>query len=190
MAFLVVRRLLRRPSLSGTPKITFCPVHIHNVVAKKRDASTDLLRRLHAHMTQYDVDFIGGDFSVSAFSTVSDVFADAEFSAPGNSPVWSLGALENSNRECAGLLIMAKRPHEWSVDSTAAAKFDNADLALGPRGHNGPLSCFFLHLRITNFLAPDSITRSEQAQQRRLERKATKHERRQCRRKVTQPSAS
>ena len=31
------------PSLSGTPTVTFCYVHIHNVVAKKRDASTDLL---------------------------------------------------------------------------------------------------------------------------------------------------
>ena len=48
-------------------------VHIHNVVAKKRDASTDLLRRLHAHMTQHEVDFIGGDFNKSAFSTVGGV---------------------------------------------------------------------------------------------------------------------
>ena len=43
MVLLIVRGLLRRPSLSGTPTITFCSVHIHNVVAKKRDASTDLL---------------------------------------------------------------------------------------------------------------------------------------------------
>ena len=59
MAALVVRGLLRRPSLSGTPTVTFCSVHTHNVVAKKRDASTDLLRRLHAHMTQHNVDLIG-----------------------------------------------------------------------------------------------------------------------------------
>ena len=52
MVVLVVRGLLRRPSLSGSPTVTFCSVHIHNVVAKKRDASTDLLRRLHAHMLQ------------------------------------------------------------------------------------------------------------------------------------------
>ena len=31
---LIVRGLLRRPSLSGTPTVTFCSVHIHNVVAK------------------------------------------------------------------------------------------------------------------------------------------------------------
>ena len=53
MAALVVRGLLRRPSLSGTPTVAFCSVHIHNVVAKKRDASADLVRRLHAHMVQH-----------------------------------------------------------------------------------------------------------------------------------------
>ena len=47
MVLLIVRGLLRRPSLSGTPTVTFCSVHIHNVVAKKRDASTELLQRLH-----------------------------------------------------------------------------------------------------------------------------------------------
>ena len=50
MVLLIVRALLRRPSLSGTPTVTFCSVHIHNVVAKKRDASTDLLHFLHAKM--------------------------------------------------------------------------------------------------------------------------------------------
>ena len=72
IVLLIVRGLLRRPSLSGTPTVTFCSVHIHNVVAKKRDASADLLRRLHG----YNVDFIGGDFNMSVFSTVGDVFSD------------------------------------------------------------------------------------------------------------------
>ena len=49
-------------------------------LAKKREASTDLLRRLHGYMKQHNVDFIGGDFNMSAFSTVGDVFADPEFS--------------------------------------------------------------------------------------------------------------
>ena len=57
MVRLIVRSLLRRPSLSGTPTVTFCSVHIHNVVAKKRDASTDLLRRLHGYMQQHNVDW-------------------------------------------------------------------------------------------------------------------------------------
>ena len=67
---------------------------------------SDLLLRLHAHMAQYDVDFVSGDFNMSAFSTVGDVFADPEFSAPGNSLLWGLGALDDSNR-----LIMPKRPY-------------------------------------------------------------------------------
>ena len=57
MVLLIVRGLLRRPSLSGTLTVTFCSVHIHSVVAKKRDASTGLLRRLHGYMKQHNVDF-------------------------------------------------------------------------------------------------------------------------------------
>ena len=83
MVLLIVRGLLRRPSLSGTPTVPFCSVHTHGVVAMKRDASTVLLRRLHGYMKQHNVDFIGGDFNMSAFSTVGDVFSDPEFSAPG-----------------------------------------------------------------------------------------------------------
>ena len=118
MAVLVVRGLLRRPSLSGTPTVTFCPVHVHNVVAKKRDASTDLLRRLHAHMTQHHVDFIGGDFNMSAFSTVGDVFADPEFAAPGNSLLWGLGCLEDSNCERAGFHHHAQTPVSMACEFT------------------------------------------------------------------------
>ena len=55
MVVLVVRGLLRRPSLSGSPTVTFCSLHIHNVVAKKRDASADLLRRQPAHLLQHNV---------------------------------------------------------------------------------------------------------------------------------------
>ena len=65
---------------------------------KKRDASTDLLQRLHGYMREHNVDFIGGDFNMSAFSTVGDVFTDDEFSAPGNSfPVgtWCTGGVES-----------------------------------------------------------------------------------------------
>ena len=110
MVLLIVRALLRRPSLSCTPAVTFCSVHIHNVVAKKRDASTELLQFLHAKMLEHNVDFIGGDFNMSAFSTVSDVFSDPEFSAPGHSCLWGLGALDEQHRECTGFLIMPKRP--------------------------------------------------------------------------------
>ena len=88
MVLLIVRALLRRPSLSGTPTVAFCSVHIHKVVAKKRDASTELLQWLHGYMKKHNVDFIGSDFKMSALSTVGGVFSDPEFSAPGNSSLW------------------------------------------------------------------------------------------------------
>ena len=40
-----------------------------------------------------------GDFNMSAFSTVGDVFTDEEFSAPGNSLLWRLGALEEPHHD-------------------------------------------------------------------------------------------
>ena len=73
-------------SLSGSLDI-FCPVHIHNVVAQKRDASAELLQRFGGF------DF-GGDFNMSAFR----VFSDTEFSAPGNSflcGLWCTGVAES-----------------------------------------------------------------------------------------------
>ena len=103
-----------------------------NVVAKKRDASTDLLQRLHGNMKQHNVDFIGSDFNMSALSTVGDVFSDLGFSAPGKSFLWGLGALEEHYRECTGFLIVPKRPYEWRVDSHGSYKFDNAALGFGP----------------------------------------------------------
>ena len=66
------------------------------------------------------------------------------------------------------------------MDAHGCYKFNNADLALGPRDTTAHFPVF---LRTTNFPAPDSITRTKQAQQKPLERKATKHKRRQCRRK-------
>ena len=87
---------------------------------------------LHAKMLEHNVDFIGGDFNMSAFSTVSDVFSDQEFSAPSHSSLWGLGALDEQHRECTGFLIMPKRPYEWRVDSHGCYKFDNAALGLGP----------------------------------------------------------
>ena len=139
---LIVRALLRRPSLTGTPTVTFCSVHIHNVVAKKRDASTELLQFLHSKMLEHKVDFIGGDFNMSAFSTVSDVFSDPEFSAPGHSCLWGLGALDEQHRECTGFLIMPKRPYEWRVDSHGCYKLDNSALGLGPRDQSAHLPVF------------------------------------------------
>ena len=175
MVLLIVRALLR-PSLSRTSTVTFCSVHIQYVVAKKRDASTDLLQRLHGYMKQHSVDFIGGDFNMSALSTVGDVFSDPEFSAPGNSFLWGLGALEEQYRECTGFLIMFRRPYEWRVDSHGCYKFDNAALGFGPRDQSAHLPVF-LHLRTTNLPGTNSIMRSEHAQRRRMERRHHKHDR-------------
>ena len=153
MVILIVRGLLRRPSLSGTPTVTFCSVQIHNIVAKKRDASTDLLRRLRGYMHQHNVDFIGGDFSMSAFSTVGDVFSDSEFAARGNSLLWGLGGLNDTCRECTGFLIMPWRPYEWRVDAHACFKFDNAELGFGPRDQTAHFPVY-LPLRTSNLAWP------------------------------------
>ena len=153
MVLLMVRGLLRRPSLSGTSTVRCCSVHIHNVVAKKRDASTDLHQRLHGYMKQHNADFIGSVFNMSAFSTVGDVFSDAEFSAPANSFLWGLGALEEQYRECTGFLIMPKRPNEWRVDSHGCYNFDNAALGIGPRDPSAHLPVF-LHLHTTDLPGP------------------------------------
>ena len=91
-------------------------------------------------MKQHKVDFIGGDFNMSAFSTVGDVFWDPEFFQHlvirfcGD-----FGTLEEQYRECTGFLIMPKRPSEWRVDSHDYYKFDNAALGFGPRDQTAHL---------------------------------------------------
>ena len=145
-------------------------------MAKKRDASTELLQRLYGYMREHNVDFIGGDFNMSASSTVGDVFSDTEFSAPGNSFLWGLGALEEQYRERTGFLIMPERPYDWRMDTHGCYKYDNAALGFGPRDQTAHL-LVFLHLRTTDLPGPNSIMRSEQAQQRRFERRQNKHER-------------
>ena len=169
--------------MPAVPRPNFClPKHkarypyLPNVVAKKRDASTEPLQFFHSKMLEFKVDFIGGDFNMIAFSTVSDVFSDPEFSAPGHSCLWGLGALDEQYRECTGFLIMPKRPYEWRVDSHGCYKTDNSALGLGLRDQSAHLPVF-LHLSNTNIPGPSSSMRSEHAQQRRLERKRNKERR-------------
>ena len=77
---------------AGAPKtVTFCSVHLHNVVAKKRDAATSLLQRLYAHMKLLDVDIVGGDFNMAVKGPVADVFSDAEFMGTRIVPVMGSG---------------------------------------------------------------------------------------------------
>ena len=140
MVVLFVRGLLRRPSLSRQP-------HGH---AFALSTFTMLWPRNAMPPLTCDVDFIGGDFNMSAFSTVGDVFASQTQSfrllatrSATCSRIQSfqllvihvcgvLVILEDSHRECAGFLIMPKRPYGWCVDSHGCYKFNNADLALGP----------------------------------------------------------
>ena len=112
---LVVRGLLRHLSIADSPTITFCSVHLHNKVATKRDASTSLLLHLREHMINHSVDFIGGDFNMSAFSTVGDVFSDPEFVAPGNSLLWGFGGLDETlsrERDCSRFVACGPVRHE------------------------------------------------------------------------------
>ena len=118
--------------LLPTPTVTFCSVHLHNEVAKKRDASTSLLQRLREHMILHSVDFIGGDFNISASSTVGDVFPDPEFAGPGNALLWSIGGMDETCRDCTGFIIMPQHPHTWMVQLHGCYEFDNADLCFGP----------------------------------------------------------
>ena len=47
---LVVCGDLSRPPVGAPKTVTFCTVHLHNVVAKKCDAATSLFQRLYAYM--------------------------------------------------------------------------------------------------------------------------------------------
>ena len=118
---------------------------------------------------------------MSAFSTVSDVFSDPEFQhlvirVCGDSVRWmnsivsALGSSSCPSAHMNGVWI-----------HMAATSLTMQRLVLGPRDQSAHLPVF-LHLRNTNLPGPSSIMRSEQAQQRRFERKHYKLERAQRRR--------
>ena len=138
---------------------------------KQRNVTLPLIFywRLHGYTKQHNVDFIGGDINMGVFSTVGDVFSDPEFSAPCKSFLWGLGPLEEPNRECGGLLIMPKRPYECRLDTHAATTTTTLHLALGHVTKPLTFLCFSTFAPPT-LPGPDSIMRSQHAQQRRLER--------------------
>ena len=98
----------------------------------------------------------------------SRVFSSWSFMFCGDSVLWM-----SSIASALVFLIMPKRPYEWRVDSHGCYKLDNAALGLGPRDQSAHLPVF-LHLRNTNIPGPSSIMRSEQAQQRKYDRKHNK----------------
>ena len=109
MVVLVVRGLLRRPSLSGSLTVTFCSVHIHNVVVKKRDASTDLLRRYTR--TRYSTCCSTTLPSLEVTSTLLLEMCLLTQSFRLQATLSSaVVALDESNRERTGFLIMPMRP--------------------------------------------------------------------------------
>ena len=123
-------------------------------------------------MKPHNVDFIGGDFNMSASSTVGDVFTDPEFAAPDISLLWGLGAFD-STVSALGFSSCQSDHMDGVWIHTAATNSTTQILHMGPAT---PRPTF-------------RLPSPEQAQQRRLERKASKHERRQSRRRLTQPSA-
>ena len=149
LTVLVVCGHLGRPPVGARKTVTFCSVHLHNVVAKKRDAATSLFQRLYAHMKILDVDFVGGDFNKAMKGPVSDVFSDAEFMAPGSSPLWGAGGLEGAKVDCTGFLCMPRRPFHWLINKHGVHTFSNDQLGLHERdeGTHYPV---FMHLWATN----------------------------------------
>ena len=146
---LVVRGHLRRPPVGAPQTVTLCSVHLHNVVAKKRDAATSLLQRLYAHMKMLDVDFIGGDFNTAVRGPVADVFSDTEFMGPGTIPLWGAGSLPLDISDCTGFTCVPPRPFCWFVKNHGSHTFKNAQLGLNERdeGTHYPV---FTHLWATH----------------------------------------
>ena len=192
MAALVVRGLLRRPfKLShGHVLLSPCPQRC----GPKATPRFLFFDAFTLTWCSTKVDFIGGDFNMSAFSTAGDVFADPELAALGNSLLWGLCGLDDSCREYTGFIIMHWRPCEWRVDADGCYKYDNAQLGFGPLEQSAHFPVY-LHLRTTILPGPDSITRSAQAQQRRMDRAAGQYERKRLRKHLalqptSHPSAS
>ena len=140
---LVVCGHLRRPPVGSPKTITLCTVHLHNVVAKKRDAATSLPQRFYAHMKLLEVDFVGGDFDRAAKGTIADVFSDPEFVAPGSVPLWGAGGREGDDTDCRGFLYMLRRP---LINKHGVHTFANGQLGLNESDestHTIQSSCTF-----------------------------------------------
>ena len=119
--------LLRAPPQSRVARFTSTTGSPRNVMQRH-----PFLYRLHAHTVRHDVDFIGGDFNMSAFSTVGDVFTVPDFAASGNAHLWGSGGPDESRKDCTGFLTVPQRPHTWRVQSHGCYMFDNAGFGFAP----------------------------------------------------------
>ena len=156
---------------------------------KKRDAAASLFQRLYAHMKLFDVDFVGGDFNLAVKGPVADVFSDAEFMAPGSSPLWGAGGPEGDDEDCTGFLCMPRRPFHWFVNKHGVHTFSNDQLGLNERDESTHYPVF-MHLWATYLPGGTrAALRSDAAQSRRLLKAATKNDRKRQRR-LNQAAAS
>ena len=131
---------------------------------------------VHAHMKLFDVDFVGGDFDMAVNGPVVDVFSDAEFMAPGSSPLWGVGGPEGNNVDCAGFLCMPRRPFHRFVSEHGVHTFANEQLGLTERDESTHHPVF-MHLWATNLpRGTRAVPRSDAAQTWRLLKATTKKE--------------
>ena len=131
-------------------------VHIHKV-AMKGDAAPSISRRFHAHMLHHEVDFIGGDVNMSAFSTVGDVFSVGEFSAPGKPHKKGIQGLDESHKERTGFFIMPRRPYTRGAHKHGCHMFDCEDLGFAPSGLTAHFPVLLL-LSVTNPPQPTAVS--------------------------------
>ena len=180
---LVVRGHLRRPPIGASKTITLCTVHLHNVVAKKRDAATALFQRLHVHMQRLQVEFIGGDLNRAAKRIIAEVFNDPEFMAPGSVPLWSAGGPEGDDTDCTWFLYMPRRPFSWLIKQHGLYTFADKQLGLTERDESTHYPVF-MHLWATYLPGcTRAALRSDAAQSRRLLKATPKNERKRQRRR-------
>ena len=161
MVLLIVRALLRRPSLSSTPTVTFCSVHIHNVVAKKRGRfhraspipslqNAGVQGRFHRWRFQHERLL----HSQRCPSLIPEFFSPWSFLPVGDSVPWT--------SSIASVLVSSSCPSA-QMNSVwfhmAAIKLTMQRLALDP-GINLLTSLCFSTFGNTNLPGPSSIMRS------------------------------
>ena len=124
----------------------------------------------------------GGNITMSAFSTVGDVFTDPEFAARGNSVPWTTRV---ANAQGFSLCPSARMNSVLML--MAVTNSTTPSVNLGPATPLPTFPSSFTCAPPTS-LSPDSVMRSVHAQQQRMDRATSKHQRRRNRKRLAQPS--
>ena len=133
--------MLRLPSVAGSSTVT-CQFTSTTKSPRNVMQRHPFLYRLHAHTVRH-VDFIGGDFNMSAFSTVGDVFTVPDFcslwqcSPLGAVVVWTSFA----KAALASSPCLSART-TWRVQAHGCSMFDDADLGFAPSDVSAHLPVF------------------------------------------------